>query len=77
MVALHARKTSGVHLYDFSGMKVYEAQKTSENFLHNVKTMLYHRIVCSKMVAQVSLMKKDKDARPHPLQTETLNVSVR
>jgi hypothetical protein len=29
------------------------------------------------MVAQVSLMKKDKDARPHPLQTETLNVSVR
>jgi hypothetical protein len=63
-------------------MKVYVGQKTRENSRHNVKTMLYHRKVCangypcSKMVVQMSLMKKDKEDHPHPLQRETLNVSM-
>jgi hypothetical protein len=83
MAALHSQKKSSTQWYDFSGMMVYGGQKTRKNFRHNVKTMLYQKIVCangypcSKMVAQKSLMKKGKDTSPHPLQRETLNVSVR
>lgn len=77
-----ARKKSSMQCFVFCGWRACLVPIFIEHFVHSIKKAFCREQVClngyrsSKNVAQVSVMKKEPEGRPHPRLMTTLKVHV-